>query len=81
MQVAFLTLERKVAQCCFKALILAVSKKNVQHQKNADVQSTVASYMVGLFSCVDTQVALQSLQVPEARSTNLTRIWLLTSMD
>lgn len=41
----------------------------------------MATYMVGLFSCVDTQVALQRLQVPEARSTDLTWIWLLTRVD
>lgn len=37
--------------------------------------------MVGLFSCVYTQVALQCLQVTEACSTDLTWIWLLTSVD
>lgn len=37
--------------------------------------------MVGLFSCVYTQMALQRLQVAKARSANLTRIWLLTRVD
>lgn len=37
--------------------------------------------MVGLFSRVYAQVALQRLQVTEACSTDLTRIWLLTRVD
>lgn len=37
--------------------------------------------MVGLFSCVYTQVALQRLQVTEACATDLTGIWLLTRVD
>lgn len=37
--------------------------------------------MVGLFSRVDAQVALQRLQVPETSSTDLTRIWLLPRVD
>lgn len=37
--------------------------------------------MVGLLSSVDTQVALQCLQVPEACSTDVAWIWLLTRVD
>lgn len=37
--------------------------------------------MIGLFSCVYTQVALQRLQVTEACSTDLTWVWLLTRVD
>lgn len=37
--------------------------------------------MVRLFSRVDPQVALQRLQVPEARSADLARIWLLAGVD
>ena len=37
--------------------------------------------MVRLFSRVDPQVALQRLQVAEARSADLARIWLLASVD
>ncbi len=37
--------------------------------------------MVGLFSRVYTQVALQRLQVPEACSTDLAWIWLLARVD
>lgn len=37
--------------------------------------------MVGLFSRVDTEVALQRLQVAEARPTDLTRIRLLACVD
>lgn len=39
------------------------------------------THMVGLFSSVDTEVALQCLQVPEARSTDFAWIWLLTRVD
>lgn len=39
------------------------------------------TYMVGLLSRVDAQVALQSLQVTEARSTDLARVWLLPGVD
>jgi len=37
--------------------------------------------MVGLLPRVNAQVALQRLQVTEARSTDLARIWLLTRVD
>lgn len=37
--------------------------------------------MIGLFSCVNAQVALQRLQVAEAGSTDLTGIWLLPRVD
>lgn len=42
---------------------------------------SMSTYMVGLFSRVDTKVALQRLQVTEACSTDLTWIWLLTRVD
>lgn len=37
--------------------------------------------MIGLLSRVDAQVALQRLQVTEACSADLTRVWLLTGVD
>lgn len=37
--------------------------------------------MIGLFSCVNAQVTLQRLQVTEARSADLTRVWLLPGVD
>lgn len=46
-----------------------------------DLSKGFETYMVGLFSCVYAQVALQRLQVTEAGSTDLTWIWLLTRMD
>lgn len=37
--------------------------------------------MVRFLSCVDSQVALQSLKVPETGATDFTRIGLLASVD
>lgn len=45
------------------------------------MKCSMSTYMVGLFSRVDTKVALQRLQVTEACSTDLTWIWLLTRVD
>ena len=39
------------------------------------------TYMVRFLSCVDSQVALQSLKVPESGATDFTGIGLLASMD
>lgn len=37
--------------------------------------------MVGLFSCVNAQVALEGLQVTEACPTDFTGVWLLSRVD
>lgn len=37
--------------------------------------------MVGLLSCVDAHVALERLKVAEVCPTDLTGVWLLSSVD
>lgn len=73
-QVAFFTLTKK-REKKFK-------KKNLNISiLRPDGGGWPPAYMVGLFSSVDAQVALQRLQVPEARSTDLAWIWLLARVD
>lgn len=76
-QVAFLTLEEDgkeagLSQPTQSSLFFFFFFLN-QHPK--------VTYMVGLLSRVDAQVALQRLQVAKASSTDLTRIRLLTRVD
>lgn len=78
-QVAFLTLKRKAARRYFKAR--SPSSNGFNLPKVVLLCYGVSTYMVGLFSRVDAQVALQRLQVTEACSTDLAWIWLLARVD
>lgn len=51
----------------------------MEHKFN--VMPLKSAYMIGLFSCVDAQVALEGLQVSEARPTDFTGVWLLSRVD
>lgn len=46
-----------------------------------DIFHCIYSYMIGLFSCVYSQVAFQCLQMAETSATDLAWIWLLSSMN
>lgn len=69
-----------VLDLCVSDGTVLLSKMQPQLTLVAEVQVAFLT-MVGLFSRVYAQVALQRLQVTEACSTDLTRIWLLTRVD
>ncbi len=82
--------ERKMVQCYFMTCLLSRSNLSWFRRRLLlnwffsafkEEKESTSTYMIGLFSCVDAQVALQRLQVTEACSTDLTRIWLLTRVD
>lgn len=60
------------------AVLLAQMKSQLAFV--TEMQVTLLA-MVGFLSCMDSQVALQSLKVPEAGATNFTGVGLLTSVD
>lgn len=48
---------------------------------HTQVNEILSAYMVRFFSCVNAQVTLERLQVPETRPADVAGVWLLSRVD